>query len=156
MASLLSWLLFATVMRLIGSQCERAQVISAYGFSIGNYTSQTLQFIGCIQNTTIYCTQTATSMSFGRSNNYAMVALLGPGTWPTSFISDSNLCASSSAPRQLALAPDGISDATTLCNQLGYNTGSVSANAHGCPKVHWDGTANEWTSNWIAVSGSGR
>ena len=52
-------------------------------------------------------------------------------------------------------APDKANDATALCEQLGYNSGSVTTvSANSCPESHWDGTT--WTSDYVTSHGYGK
>ena len=55
----------------------------------------------------------------------------------------------------LCNAPDKADDATALCEQLGYQSGSVTTvSKNNCPEPHWDGTA--WTSDFVGSDGYGK
>eukprot|EP01084_Bolivina_argentea_P248948 416546_1 len=111
------------------------------GVSLGTYTSDELTFIGCGPTTgtcganTFYCNQEANSMKFGTTGSTSLTALrasLGPEI-PTGAVA----CETK--------APDTVDSATKLCQQLGYEKGSVIKVASSyCPEVYWDG---KWTSD---------
>eukprot|EP01084_Bolivina_argentea_P050153 92221_1 len=161
--------------RLLNCQCDRGQLVcsdieysgyvwdfTAKGISIGQYTSEELQFIGCVSGSdfcspsSFYCTQTATSMVFGTTSTphdtNAMTALLQPGTWPTD--TEGSWCATSTYQRNVCTASEKAASATKLCQQLGYGSGSVVGHytyAEAlCPQAYWDG--DEWTSIWYKAT----
>eukprot|EP01084_Bolivina_argentea_P248945 416541_1 len=132
------------------------------GVSLGEYTSGELTFIGCgpMSNTcganTFYCNQEANSMKFGTTNSTwdtALRASLGPGI-PTGDTRGN--CATSSNHEWATNAPDTVDSATKLCQQLGYEKGSVILEArNGCDEVHWDETLTKWTSDYVFPSYGG-
>eukprot|EP01084_Bolivina_argentea_P248946 416543_1 len=121
------------------------------GVSLGTYTSDELTFIGCGPTTgtcganTFYCNQEANSMKFGTTGSRGDTVLrasLGPGI-PTGGVA----CETT--------APDTDESATKLCQQLGYETGSVNKIAlNSCPEIHWDGI--KWTSDYVQSEGYGQ
>eukprot|EP01084_Bolivina_argentea_P248944 416540_1 len=132
------------------------------GVSLGTYTSDELTFIGCGGSSlytcganTFYCNQEANSMKFGTTASAANIALrasLGPGI-PTAVIS---ICASSTQ-KGLTNAPDTVDSATKLCQQLGYETGTViKVDLNACPEVHWDEALTKWTSDYASGAGYGQ
>eukprot|EP01084_Bolivina_argentea_P007193 13532_1 len=143
-------------------QCERTQLVCADivststiwgsvgdGILLGSYTNEELQWIGCnnlgCSQAAFYCTQQATSMTFGSQDGYGMFALLGPGPIPSSYISG---CCTSQIRRDVCGSPDEPQSVNKLCQQLGYKSGtSVSSVAFCCPGTLWSGST--WTSDFI-------
>eukprot|EP01084_Bolivina_argentea_P248943 416538_1 len=134
------------------------------GVSLGTYTSDELTFIGCgplggdtCGANTFYCNQEANSMKFGTTGSTLTTALrasLGPGM-PTA--ASGGQCANSIQKGWTTNAPDTVDSATKLCQQLGYETGSViKVAANYCPEVHWDETATKWTSDYASGAGYGQ
>jgi len=124
----------------------------AYGIDL-SFLKNNLLWIGCAdacKPNQFYCTDSSTSLSFGTSSTKALrAALVSSGS--------AFGCCSCGASNTNCIfnAPDDPYSATALCNQLGYDSGSVSRiDSNICPEVHWNNSA--WTSDWINTSGGGK
>eukprot|EP01084_Bolivina_argentea_P273523 465937_1 len=164
---------------IVTSQCERNALscsdilytgtmwnYAVKGVSIGQYTGNTLQWFGCVQwpitsstgcvPNEFTCTENTNSMTFGSSGGVlrALLGIDGNNDFP---YQGSPGCCNLNNIRGTCNSPDTAASATALCNQLGYNAGSViKVNENSCAEVHWDSTSSKWTQDDIGSSGYGR
>ncbi|CAH0380199.1 unnamed protein product [Pelagomonas calceolata] len=138
---------------------------AASGVALGAYTNNELQFIGCIgcsnchyldcDPSTFSCTDTGTGITFGSSSSddssNTMRSCHGVSSINQCYY-DGSCCSQGGG---MCNAPDKQIDATALCQQLGYNDGSVTTvSENGCPESHWDGST--WTSDFVGSHGHGK
>ena len=133
---------------------------AASGVALGAYTNNELQFIGCIDDGSscalndFSCSDTGGSITFGSTggdNGYDTLR----SCHGVSSISECNTYDCCSHGGALCNAPDKADDATALCQQLGYQSGSVTTGSENyCPESRWDGTT--WTSDYVTSNGYGK
>ena len=135
---------------------------TAYGVALGAYTNNELQFIGCIDGyygascatSDFSCTDTDTGIAFGSTYPYPDSYSTMRSCHGVSSISECVTYTYCYEAGGLCNAPYTQTDATALCGQLGYQSGSVAAVTDNyCPETHWDGTT--WTSDYVTSEGYG-
>ena len=135
---------------------------TAYGVALGAYTNNELQFIGCIDGyygascatSDFSCTDTDTGIAFGSTYPYPDSYSTMRSCHGVSSISECVTYTCCYEAGGICNAPYTQTDATALCGQLGYQSGSVAAVTDNyCPETHWDGTT--WTSDYVTSEGYG-
>jgi len=133
------------------------------GVDLRAWTGSSLHYIGCPGDgcapSSFFCTDTATTLSFGTTSTSAMRSAVDVGNvrgddWPAP--SDFTGCCS--ANLGLCNSPDQPLDATALCIALGYSSGTVVAiSSNSCPESHsTDATGLNWSSDFASSFGFGQ
>jgi len=124
------------------------------GVALGKYTNNELQFIGCVGNgcsaSTFYCKDGPDGITFGTTQRSAMRACAG-----VSRLEDCKYNGCCKKAGGLCNSPDKTVDATKLCQQLGYGTGTVEMIPdNSCPEAGWMG--GQWSSDYVNSRGYGK
>jgi len=138
---------------------------TARGVDLSQFTNQKFKWMGCMNGRSsckahdFYCTDGPDGLEFGSKDRTGgagstMRAMLG------NEILTSNpggvCCKPTDAPGSCLMnSLDKDQDIETLCQQLGFASGTVErVNYNGCPEAHWDGTS--WTQDGVGSVGYGR
>lgn len=134
----------------------------ATGFDLRGYTNSTLHWVGCTLGcspASFYCTDDATSMSFGTSEANTLRALVDPGdgtgdTIPATYTD----CCSGANPTDVCNAPNTAGDADALCKALGWATGTLVRDvvSNFCPEASaLSPDGSDWSSDFVQADGYG-